>query len=567
MNSKTPKKKIQNETLKIFAALSLGLLLSACNNNSGSNGGTGGSGASGGTTFGYGSGSGFIMLVANEPNSINPNAGQQITSCSISPALPAPLVFNTSTCALTGAPRGAFAASNYTVTATGPAGTATVTIAISSVLPSETLQGIADVSFGTNGIVQSVANNNNQGVINSVINSDGSSYVLMASTLGYYVIDHILSSGAEDPNFIYGGAAFTCSSLFGNSSCSPLKLVVQNDGKVIVGSYVGNSVPLQWGIARYNTNGSLDTSYGTSGVVVQAAASLENDPTSFGMTIEASTGNLVILAQGWIADNSQNGFDVYPYLARLLPTGAMDLTFASAGGTGDAMYLPAIGTAPRGFAYDPNSGAFIIAGANGNAPTISGPANGGEFIRVNSDGTLDTSFGGLGTGGLLVNLDDNAVFQFQSTNIIVTIQYADSSIIFTSNAGYSVHYLAEGERDSNWTSPVFPSAVNVVGVIVEPSEDILYLSQTAIRTRAGGNGGAGGSGPGGPGGPGGTISYNSNIYRASSSGVLDPSMTFASAPSANLFPLGFAQLSNGEILIGNSVGNNNTGGYNLLMVK
>src|SRR5690606_19064242 len=63
------------------------------------------------------------------------STGGPITSWSISPALPAGLVFNTTTGNISGTPTAASAAANYTVTATGTYGNASVVLNI-TVLPS-----------------------------------------------------------------------------------------------------------------------------------------------------------------------------------------------------------------------------------------------------------------------------------------------------------------------------------------------------------------------------------------------------------------------------------------------
>ncbi len=60
-----------------------------------------------------------------------------VTSCAVSPALPAGLNFNTTTCAITGTPTGISPATNYTITASNASGSAntTVTIAVNPPAP------------------------------------------------------------------------------------------------------------------------------------------------------------------------------------------------------------------------------------------------------------------------------------------------------------------------------------------------------------------------------------------------------------------------------------------------
>ena len=58
------------------------------------------------------------------------SSGGTVTGWSISPSLPAGLVFSTSTGAISGTPTSVSSATNYTVTATNTGGSATVTISI-----------------------------------------------------------------------------------------------------------------------------------------------------------------------------------------------------------------------------------------------------------------------------------------------------------------------------------------------------------------------------------------------------------------------------------------------------
>ena len=140
---------------------------------------------------------------------------------------------------------------------------------------------------------------------------------------------------------------------------------VQADGKIIIGgdfySYNGSYVR---GFVRLNANGSVDTSF----------------PINVGGVIRS----IVIQPDGKIIVAADNR------ISRLNSNGSNDSTFS-------------MGAAPDGelwsTALQPD-GKVIVAGA---FTTYNGVAHGG-IVRVNANGSLDTSFGGSGTNGYVYAL-------------------------------------------------------------------------------------------------------------------------------------------------------------------
>jgi uncharacterized delta-60 repeat protein len=142
------------------------------------------------------------------------------------------------------------------------------------------------------------------------------------------------------------------------------KIRIQADGKILIGGYftsVGGQA--RRGIARLNTNGSLDTSVnvnlnGLLGEVYDIA--LQSDGK--------------ILFGG--AFTGINGSTTNAYVARLLPTGAVDTSFS---GTADSSV--------NSIALQAD-GKIVVAG---RFNTLSGTAR--QYLgRLNGNGTLDTAF-------------------------------------------------------------------------------------------------------------------------------------------------------------------------------
>jgi uncharacterized delta-60 repeat protein len=144
-------------------------------------------------------------------------------------------------------------------------------------------------------------------------------------------------------------------------------VAIQADGKIVaVGTANGGA---EFALARYNANGSLDTTFGGDGKV----------RTNFTAVSDGATG-VAIQADGKIvaAGNANGGAE--SALARYNPDGTLDTTF---GGDGKVR----TNFAQRTDAVAIQADGKIVA---------AGRANGFALARFNPNGSLDTSFGGAG---------------------------------------------------------------------------------------------------------------------------------------------------------------------------
>jgi uncharacterized delta-60 repeat protein len=146
---------------------------------------------------------------------------------------------------------------------------------------------------------------------------------------------------------------------------------LQADGKLLVPGYNGEMV-----VARLNADGSLDNSFGTDGLVDTQVAGL-----AASVTVQAD--GKILLAGG--GEQEGSGFDFK--IIRLNQDGSLDTSFGNAG----VAVLDLTGD--RDMARDITvlaDGKILVAGQStyfGN-PDFS-------LIRLNPDGTLDTTFGAL----------------------------------------------------------------------------------------------------------------------------------------------------------------------------
>ena len=157
----------------------------------------------------------------------------------------------------------------------------------------------------------------------------------------------------------------------GSTSVSVTETLIQPDGKILVtGDFNSvNSTPIN-GIARFNNDGTLDASFNTKG----GADGTIN-------AIGLQTDGKIIVAGAFTAFD---GFSV-GRVARLNTDGSLDMTF-NPGGSGSNSTVEEVKVLA--------DGKILIGGsfANYNGTTR------GRLARLNSDGTLDTTFDpGTGT--------------------------------------------------------------------------------------------------------------------------------------------------------------------------
>jgi len=199
----------------------------------------------------------------------------------------------------------------------------------------------------------------------------------------------VLSSGMVDPSFGTNGRVRT--QIGGFSFARDVAL--QADGKAVVVGFANDGVQ-KFAVARYNTNGSLDSSFGNGGIVTtRIENAIRND--AFGVAIQ-SDGKIVA------AGESYNGVDYDIALARYHLDGSLDTSF-----DGDGIVVTDLGLREVGRALAMQSdGKIVVAGNDyGDGRSASSDV---LLVRYNSNGSLDGSFDGDGIALLDVGAQDEA---------------------------------------------------------------------------------------------------------------------------------------------------------------
>src|SRR5438046_7444429 len=247
------------------------------------------------------------------------------------------------------------------------------------------------------------------------------------------------AGGDLDPTFGTGGMVMTDLS---RSTDIANAVAVQSDGKlVVVGqTYKNNDYSTEdFAVARYNTDGTLDTTFGRGGKVRTDFPGLAAVPSS---VVIQPDGKIVVAGGAFPLFTFLGDFKVVRYN----PNGSLDRSFGSGG--------IVTTTFPEGsYAFDvalQPDGKIIAAG------TVFVDFNPGDIsdtdfalARYNSDGSLDTTFGNGGT----VMTD---YFGFEDDDFSVLIQ-PDGKIVAVGSPNNpatfydfpSARYLSTGAVDPN----------------------------------------------------------------------------------------------------------------------
>jgi uncharacterized delta-60 repeat protein len=194
------------------------------------------------------------------------------------------------------------------------------------------------------------------------------------------------SNGTIDNTFGTNGKVTTG---FDGGLCGVKALTLQADGKIVAVGFFnrrvnGISQDIDFAVLRYNSNGTLDTSFDADGRVT----------TDFGSTNDVAHA-VAIQSDGKIVvagDSKQSG-KIQTFLARYNPNGALDASFNGIGKLATTMINDVNDRFITLAIVDDNK---IMLGKRTFTDYGQIQVTGTQVIRYNSDGNLDTSFGGGG---------------------------------------------------------------------------------------------------------------------------------------------------------------------------
>ena len=240
--------------------------------------------------------------------------------------------------------------------------------------------GTLDTSFGTNGKINSLVGSGEY-YYATALQSDGKIVAAGYKRIGGdsdFAVARYNSDGTLDATFGTNGKVITP---VGSSVDEVGDMLLQPDGKIVVVGYsfVSNS-GYDFSIVRYNLNGSLDASFGTGGkVIIDIPSGSDVVTTTTVSSVLQPDGKIVIGGTGGVTNTDF-------VLARLQSNGSLDSTFGTGGRVVTA--LSANNDEMYDIALQPD-GKIIAAG---NANQINGMDFDTALVRYNPNGSLDTTF-------------------------------------------------------------------------------------------------------------------------------------------------------------------------------
>lgn len=235
--------------------------------------------------------------------------------------------------------------------------------------------GTIDTGFGTNGKAYLHVGSISAFLFSVAVQADekivAGGYSYGGSTPQFLVV-RFNSNGSLDTSF--GGTGMVSTSFGGSSGSGIAALAIQPDGKIVA---AGNNAT-GFGAARYNTDGSLDTSFGTDGMMTATVGS------SYGCQALGLQSDGKIVLAGYASNGSNQDMVV----VRLTGNGGLDASF-----NGTGMVKTHVGTNhDEAFALVIEGNDKIVIG--GYADTAQG--RNFALLRYNGDGSLDSTFGAGG---------------------------------------------------------------------------------------------------------------------------------------------------------------------------
>jgi uncharacterized delta-60 repeat protein len=230
--------------------------------------------------------------------------------------------------------------------------------------------------------------------------------------------------GDLDTSFGIGGKVVID---FGPGSNSAAAVVLQLDGKIVAAGTGGSG---HFALARYNTDGSLDASFGGGGKVTTVVGGIFESANAVALQPDGK----IVAAGG----SSPDGFCCQVALARYNPDGSLDPSF-----DGDGKLTTFVGGATTANAVAvQGDGKILVAGSFvfGNAFVVA---------RFNGDGSLDRSFG---SGGQVLTLFEG--FGTHATSLAIQ---ADGKILVAGAGGAGndfilARYNTDGSPDTSFGS-------------------------------------------------------------------------------------------------------------------
>lgn len=335
-------------------------------------------------------------------------------------------------------------------------------IALVRYLPDGTL----DASFGTGGIVKTDLGGTADQASAVLVLPDGK--IVVAGTIGQgnlydLFVARFLADGNLDTSFGTGGKAVAD---LGSSFDYANAAALQPDGKIVVAGFKAVGFGLDFGMARFQADGTLDAGFGTGGVVTTHIFE-ENQVTAVDIQPD---GKIVVAGFASIAAKGDYA------VARYLPDGSLDPDFGDSGFVTTDLEGNNNSDVGTCLALQPD-GKLVVAGY-ANYVNLSFAAEIG-LVRYNADGSLDEVFGNAGIS--VQNVGVSTFVEDMALNADGKIYLVGQSHTNNTNKRWLVvRCLPNGELDPSfgtdgavYTDMVGSTSEHFTAALVQPDQKIV----------------------------------------------------------------------------------------------
>ena len=279
--------------------------------------------------------------------------------------------------------------------------------------------GQLDSSFGARGVFTTNFTQADSTMANgAAIQSDGK-IVVVGSTPGGDALARLNTNGTLDSSFGSGGIVNTNFGTLG----PVVAVVIQPDGKIVAAAtgFLGGAV------GRFNSDGSVDTTFGNGGFAV--SKSLDSQPGISSALALPADGKILV-----------TGADL---IGRYTSEGQLDTTFGS---SGIAALNSAIATA---IALQSDGKILVTTGSGAPTELFSSQylpsPQAGAIARYNTNGSLDTNFGISGqaacvasAAAIAIQSNGKIVVAGAITSKLITLLLSDGVTVANNQTGFGV---------------------------------------------------------------------------------------------------------------------------------
>jgi uncharacterized delta-60 repeat protein len=314
--------------------------------------------------------------------------------------------------------------------------------------------GSLDYTFGTNGIIRvKYFSRSDAEALSVAIQSDGKiivggySQFEPRSSYSFFIIARYQPNGAVDSSFATDGVAYIYFHYLKNEAHS---LVIQPDGKIIAAGVSNNGSVDLFAVARLNTNGDVDSTFGINGQTITAIGTSDERIHTAALQ---KNGKIVVAG--------------YNNVVRYTENGTQDSTF----GTNGIAYLPWLFCESMAIL---NDGRIIAGGYSDNQFTIA---------CLTENGIPDSTFGTNGIKESIIGLTSEITsLRIQPDGKILAAgnAYFEAPTNFLALARYNINGDPDNDFGTNGivTRQIGTWSNNISSVLLHPNGNIIVAGSS-----------------------------------------------------------------------------------------